>query len=111
MGACRSAGVRGSRLGACAHPRAATIMKDAIEKSAWLAFIVSLVRCASGVVESPSVDRVPGQGRRRVQMADCDGEGIGSVLGFGRFRQLQQPRDHLLDLELVCLAITDDRRL
>src|ERR1019366_1553771 len=56
-------------------------------------------------------DALPAESPRSVQMADGDSQRVGSVHGLGRFGQLKQPRDHVLDLLLLGAAIADDRRL
>ena len=45
-----------------------------------------------------------------VQVTDGNGEGIGGVGRFGDLGQIQQARDHVLHLLLLCPAIADYRR-
>src|ERR1700757_384398 len=51
------------------------------------------------------------EGSDGVQMADCDGQGIGSVQGFGGDGEIEQPRHHMLDLLLFGAPVADYRRL
>ena len=46
---------------------------------------------------------------RGMQMADRNCEGIGGVRRLGNFRQIQQPRNHVLHLLLLCPAVADNR--
>src|SRR5208282_5352995 len=47
----------------------------------------------------------------RVQMADRDGQCIGSIGGLGYFLEIQQERHHLLDLMFFGAAVSDHRGL
>src|SRR6266446_3224088 len=46
-----------------------------------------------------------------VEMADSDGERIGSVGGLWNLIEIQKPRHHLLDLMLFRPAVSNHRRL
>jgi hypothetical protein len=50
-------------------------------------------------------------GRRCMEMADGNGEGIGGVGGLGDLIEIQQTRHHLLHLMLLGLAVSDNRGL
>lgn len=41
-------------------------------------------------------------------MADGEGEGVGNVVGFGRFAQVEQEADHLLHLFFFGATIASD---
>ena len=49
--------------------------------------------------------------RSGVQMADGNGEGVGSVGGLGNLIKIQKARHHLLDLMFFSPAISDNRGL
>ena len=41
-------------------------------------------------------------------MADGEGEGVGNIVGFGRFAQVEEEADHLLHLFFFGATITGD---
>src|SRR5205085_5782087 len=49
--------------------------------------------------------------RRRVEMADGNGQGVSRIGRFWNLIQVEQARDHMLDLLLLGLAVTDYRGL
>ena len=53
---------------------------------------------------------LPRQGSRGVQMADSDSQSVGHVRRLGHGLQMQQVRDHGLDLRFFSAAVAHDRR-
>src|ERR1700751_1320946 len=51
------------------------------------------------------------EGSDCVQMADCEGQGIGSIQGFGWGGEVEQACPHVLALMLLGAAVADYRRL
>jgi hypothetical protein len=54
---------------------------------------------------------LPAEGPCRMQMADGDGQRVGSIHGLRRYGKFKQPGHHVLHLLLFGASVTDDRRL
>ena len=59
----------------------------------------------------PRDGALPAEGSGRMQMADGNGQRVGSIQGLRRHGKLKQPRHHMLHLLLFGTPVADDRRL
>lgn len=74
----------------------------------WGENFIAHAQTSTLVSEQLTRDSLPFLGRCGMEMADGNGEGIGSVGGFGDAVEIQKARDHLLHLVLLGLAVSDD---